>query len=473
MGGAMGDDDGDTSGDGNAGSTGGEGGSDGGTGGSGGTGGAPSLCMEDDTRSVSCGTNKNGEREQTCVAGEWQDTGDCDNAFITEWTVEEGSLAITLPTVENGSYDFVVDWGDGSTSHITQWDAAGRSHGYVAAGTYTVRIEGQFVGWSLGELNDISNAVKLTDVSRFGPLVLGDTEAQFWGASNLTLSASDAPGLEMTTSLRRAFYECSSLVEAPSLALWDVSSVTDMRSMFSGDIPVVGPADFNQDIGDWDVSNVTDMGWMFDGAASFNQDISSWDVSNVTNMRSMFSNALSFNQDIGGWDVSNVTDMAYTFSQATSFNQDISAWDVSNVTDMSSMFNDAASFNQHISSWDVSNVTDMFYMFSQATLFNQDIGGWDVSSVSSMSGMFSQATSFNQDIGGWDVSSVSSMNVMFSGATLSTENYDSLLFGWAQLDLQSDVSFDGGDSTYSSAAAEARQQLIDEFGWEVQDGGLE
>ncbi len=133
--------------------------------------------------------------------------------------MEEGSLAITLPTVENCLYDFVVDWGEGSTSHITQWDAAGRSHGYVAAGSYTVRIEGQFVGWSLGELG-ASNARKLTDVLRFGPLVLGDTEAQFSEASNLTLSAHDAPGLEMTTSLRRAFYECSSLVEAPSLALW-------------------------------------------------------------------------------------------------------------------------------------------------------------------------------------------------------------------------------------------------------------
>ena len=106
-------------------------------------------------------------------------------------------------------------------------------------------------------------------------------------------------------------------------------------------------------------SNVTDMSSMFAGDVSFNQDISSWDVSNVTDMSSMFAGATSFNQNIGGWDVRNVKDMNYMFNWATSFNQDISSWDVSNVTDMGFMFYKTLSFNQDISSWDVSNVTDM------------------------------------------------------------------------------------------------------------------
>ena len=40
---------------------------------------------------------------------------------------------------------------------------------------------------------------------------------------------------------------------------------------------------FNQDISSWDVSNVTNMGWMFSGNNQFNQDLSSWDVSKVNN----------------------------------------------------------------------------------------------------------------------------------------------------------------------------------------------
>ena len=42
--------------------------------------------------------------------------------------------------------------------------------------------------------------------------------------------------------------------------------------------------------------------------------ISEWDVSSVTDMNSMFGNAFSFNGDISSWDVSSVTDMSICFT---------------------------------------------------------------------------------------------------------------------------------------------------------------
>ena len=223
---------------------------------------------------------------------------------------------------------------------------------------------------------------------------------------------------------------------------------------------------------DWDVSNVTDMYQAFKDKIDFDADIGGWDVSNVTDVQSMFWNATSFNQPIGEWDVSNVTNMYRMFLFAESFNQPIGDWDVSNVTDMGYMFEDATSFNQTIGEWDVSNVTSMGSMFGLATSFNQDIGGWDVSNVTEMNNMFEDATSFNQPIGEWDVSNVTDMYNMFFASGLNTCNYDNTLQGWSILDLTPNVDLYVIGTNYCNSETE-RQSIIDNFGWTIQDGGLD
>ncbi len=112
-------------------------------------------------------------------------------------------------------------------------------------------------------------------------------------------------------------------------------------------------------------------------------------------------------------------------------------------------------------------------MFYGAYSFNQDIRGWDVSNVINMERMFDEAFSFNQDIGGWNVSNVTNMHNMFSATELSIENYNSLLLGWSQLNLQSNVVFGAGYSQYNyGAPADARQSIIDNFNWTITDGGM-
>ena len=357
------------------------------------------------------------------------------NDFVTTWSVEAGE-EITIPTFPEETYDYTVDWGDDEVSANQISDAV---HTYASAGTYEVRISGLFPRIYQLKYFIVRNGIRggeenIIAVNQWGDQAWTSMEAAFAGASNLMISATDAP---------------------------DLSGVTNMNSMFAS------ATSFNQDIGDWNVSNVTNMEGMFFGANAFNQDIGDWNVSNVTNMEGMFFGANAFNQDIGDWDVDSVTSMTKMFYLATSFDQDIGAWDVTSVVLMNSMFQNASAFNQNIGDWDVSNVTDMERMFSGAVAFNQDIGDWDVSNVTDMGRMFASATSFNQDIGGWDVGNVTDMSGMFSNAGLSVANYDALLIGWSTInDLQTGVAL-GADGAQYCAGAAARSILTNTYNWNI------
>jgi surface protein len=455
--------------------------------------------------------------------------------FVTRWSISSEYRRNRLPLVPSGDYDFYVDWGDGTSNHVTNsWlTDGGETHDYSSPGFYLVTITGKIQGWSYygrkdcrpddGEYYDGPTCepwpelTSLREVLHWGPLGFGDTEGQFSHVSLLDITAEDAPDLSQTRSLGAAF-ENSRALGAPAMHLWDVSQIENMALMFSN------AGLFNGDIRNWDVSRVTDMGAMFLGAASFNQDLSAWDVSGVTRMRhprgGMFEDATAFNGDLSGWDVSHVTDMSRMFMKATSFKQDLSTWNVSNVSTVADMFRGAKSFNGDVSTWDTRNFQDISSMFRD-TPFNRDLGGWDTSHVESMAGLFLNATKFNQDIGNWDTSQVTNMHSMFAGAvkfdrdisrwntlhvedmgamfvsaasfdqdlsswsiaavstfaemfdgaSLSPENYDALLISWSQKATATEQNFDGGSSKYSAAAVEARRHLVEDLGWVISDGG--
>ncbi len=249
---------------------------------------------------------------------------------------------ITIGTHAGYTYNYTVDWGDGTIDTgvtgdiIHTYGAVGSTVDSENGGTlHTVKISGVFPGICASAecgltttgagtvVNDYkpNNGYKLISVDQWGTIAWKTMKSAFRDCYNMELKATDNP---------------------------DLSDVTDMSSMFRFTDA------FNQDISGWNVSNVTDMSHMFHSASAFNQNISGWNVSGVTDMRYMFFWARAFNQDISGWNVSNVTDMSDMFYRASAFNQDISGWNVSNVTNMDYMFYNACGFSgQDLSSWDV------------------------------------------------------------------------------------------------------------------------
>lgn len=61
--------------------------------------------------------------------------------FITTWQTLSENQTITIPVNPNFTYDYTVDWGDGTTSTNQTTDA---SHTYATRGIYTVSITGTF-----------------------------------------------------------------------------------------------------------------------------------------------------------------------------------------------------------------------------------------------------------------------------------------------------------------------------------------
>jgi len=331
--------------------------------------------------------------------------------FTTKWNTTSTSPAssaenqIQLPLEVNGHYNFLVDWGDGTSDRITAWNQSETLHNYSAAGVYTLKISGMLVGWHFDSGGD---RLKLLEVQQWGDLRLGNSGGYFAGCENLTVTATDLLDLTGTTTLAGLFAHCTSIDFIPNIDQWDTSQITNMESVF------YNAKSFNSDIGNWDTSKVTDMSGMFGYASSFNGYIGSWDTSHVIDMSGMFSSATSFTTYIGNWDTSNVKDMRRMFHSATSFNQSLD-WDTSQVIDMSQMFYYATDFNGWFVSWDTSSVTDMSYMFAYASSFNTFIGNWDTSKVTDMSYMFWYATAYNQSLGDWNTSSVTNMRTMFCG----------------------------------------------------------
>ncbi|GAB5401166.1 MAG: hypothetical protein Aureis2KO_27510 [Aureisphaera sp.] len=387
------------------------------------------------------------------------------DAFVTTWKTDNNGNSnddqIAIYTDNTLTYDYVVDWGDGTIQSGITGDV---THTYSSgAGTYTIRIAGTFPRF-ISNGSFFGDAEKLISIDQWGTNSWTSFADAFYECENMDVLATDIPDLSNVTSMFSMFGNCHALTGNATINNWDVSNVENMQLLF------IAANNFNQPLDNWNVGNVTNMESMFNGAETFNQDLNSWNTSQVETMRFMFTGALDFNGAIGNWNVSNVTDMGWMFNNAEDFNQDLNSWNVSQVQDMFFMFLAATNFNGNISNWNPAQVTTMYGMFQNAVNFNQNISGWNVGQVTDMGWMFNGATLYNQPIGNWDVSNVGVATEMLIGTAFSTENYDDLLIQWDMLTLKNNVSF-GTDASFCLGET-AKQNIITNHNWSFTDGDL-
>ena len=166
-------------------------------------------------------------------------------------TATSGSSSSTqfeLPFIATGFTAVDVDWGDGNTDTITTWNQAETLHTYSSSGIYTIKIANAVNGFSF---NNGGDKTKINVVSNCGQLNI-NTTATFYGCSNMTWTATDAPTIG-TNDMANIFRECT--VFNGNVNNWDVSGVTNLFAFLYLANSFTGALD------NWDIGSVTTIGF--------------------------------------------------------------------------------------------------------------------------------------------------------------------------------------------------------------------
>lgn len=121
----------------------------------------------------------------------------------------------------SGTYNFTVNWGDGTSDTITSYNQAEVTHTYAASGTYEVEILGTLTHF---QFNNTGDKKKILDVIQWRTVVFSDMSNMFYGCTNLVMSATDEPDLSGITSMSNMFRNASSFNQ--DIEGWGTSSVT-------------------------------------------------------------------------------------------------------------------------------------------------------------------------------------------------------------------------------------------------------
>jgi len=414
----------------------------------------------------------------------WWGNGVCDNSInwgidykdkagclpefaglITEWTVTAGqTITLQGQTGAGATYLFDVDWGDSQTD--TGLTTSTETHTYISAGTYRVKISGQFSGFNF--ISAIaSDRDAITNFVQWGTeTTIQGLYGMFNGCANMVYSATDKPTILLNSSVsnynlfRYVFYQCSTITSL-DLSGWNIgnsnliaSSISAFNGMDSCEYLNVSGLNLTNSI-DWAYAfknlgststNGCDFIWNDDTTPTNNfsytwqnAKFKSFTSTNFTltgtaiNMFYTFYNAdmLGTSLDLSGWSgTSGITNFVYTFRNFnvgfTPSSVNLTGWDTSNVTNFYGMFYSASGLSEVIglSGLSANGITSssalqyMFYNCYNLTFNNHNLKS-DFSSngnLTSMSSTFygvardTALGSVAPDLSGWDLSNVTTWN---------------------------------------------------------------
>jgi surface protein len=316
-----------------------------------------------------------------------------------KWRTTAPNESITLPLNDAAglNYNFIVDWGDGSTGQVTSYADTDKTHQYAVAGDYVARINGTCEGlgtWTGGM------AVKLIEV---------------YGGAGMVFK-----------NLLGAFVSCTNLTKT-LIPDWDVSLVTVFGYNWTNGIFVGCSKLVTVDMENWQfpTSGTFNFYYFFTGCAKLQTigNVSKWNVSHCNNFNSMFNSCYELTSlNCDNWDVSLATNfgaMFYQCAKLTSLN--LNSWSLNTVSNftMSGMFAGCTlltTVGTDLSGWAMTKCTNVQNMFAWCTHLLYFYGNnWTLTGVANLDGIFTEDIAMVTFTGNnWDLRNATSISNLFA-----------------------------------------------------------
>ncbi|MDB9980495.1 BspA family leucine-rich repeat surface protein [bacterium] len=319
--------------------------------------------------------------------------------------------------------------------------------------------------WDVSSVRFASFFFQDATISNFTPGTLEWTDCSFlnnffWGCNGIVnLDLSTWTFSENLVNLESTFREMDNL-ETLNVTGWNTSKVRSTFTHTYASRKLVNLIGFNT----WDLTALENASWMFAERPVGNlvdMDLSNWRLDSLITAELIFKNNRALRSvDVTGWGMSNVTSMKSMFDTADYLQNvvGLDTWDTSSNQNMDFTFgNNKQNSGIKIANWDVGNVTNMRRALYDADQFNENLENWNIVNVSNFSDFMQVATG------------------------LSIENYDKLLNGWENtlnaayplgVGYPHNITINFNNRQYTSWSSDARQRLIDNFGWTILDGGI-
>ena len=363
------------------------------------------------------------------------------SAFIikvkTDNTGTSNNDQFTLPGNSSYSYNFDVDWGDGSPVETIN-SGSSWTHTFTGGvGTYSVEItENVAGGFPTIYFNNGGDRLKLLEIEQWGTNRWDTFNGAFFGCSNLTITATDEATADTggVTNFAYAWVNCSSLTSFP---LIDTSSGTNFYAAWYNcssltSFPLIGTSSGTNFAYAWfNCSSLTSFP-LIDTSSGTNFFRAWYDCSSLTSFPLIdMSSGTNFR---GAW---------YNCSSLTSF----PLIDTSSGTDFYQAWYDCSSLTS-------------FPLIDMSSGTNFSYAWYNCSSLTSFPTL--------------DFRSMSNGANTFLSVTLDTASYDAILEKSFLNNTNNGVTFHGGNSTYFKRGKKQRDILTAApRNWTITDGGYD